>query len=168
MKKKVFGRKLSRSRPAREALFASLARAMILNGKITTTRAKGKSVQSNLERFITLAKKGSLSSKRSILARLDNARDVFDILLSRIVPAFSKRTSGYTRLVRLPSRRGDNAEMVRVEWTEKVEVIEKSLPLEKKKVKEGKVKTQKTAVTKTKKVKSKKRNENLSTKTKRG
>ena len=109
MNKKVFGRKLSRSRPAREALFVSLVRAMVLSGKIVTTRAKAKAVQGNLERFVTLAKKGDLSSRRRVLSKLDNSRDIADALFQKIAPAFSGRTSGYTRLISLPTRKGDNA-----------------------------------------------------------
>jgi len=120
MNKKVFGKKLSRSRPSREALFVSLARAMFLNGKIVTTRAKAKAVQGNLEKFVTLAKKGDLNARRRILASLDNSRDVVDILFRKVAPAFLARTSGYTRLVSLPRRKGDNAKMMRIEWTEKI------------------------------------------------
>lgn len=120
MNKKVFGRKLSRSRPAREALFVTLARAMILSGKIVTTRAKAKAVQGNLEKFVTLAKKGDLSSRRRILANLDNSRETVEALFKKIAPAFAARTSGYTRLISLPTRKGDNAKMARIEWTEKV------------------------------------------------
>ncbi len=79
MNKKVFGRKLSRSRPAREALFASLARAMILNGKIETTRAKAKAVLGFVEKMVTTAKKGGLSGQRRILADLDNKRDALTV-----------------------------------------------------------------------------------------
>lgn len=120
MNKKVFGRKLSRSRPSREALFVSLARAMILNGKIVTTRAKAKAVQGNLEKFVTLAKKGDLTARRRTLSKLDNSRDIVDILFKKVAPAFSVRTSGYTRLISLPTRKGDNAKMARIEWTEKI------------------------------------------------
>ena len=56
MNKKVFGLKLSRSRPAREALFSALSRAMILSGKIVTTHAKAKAIQGEVEKFVTLAK----------------------------------------------------------------------------------------------------------------
>lgn len=144
MKKKVFGRKLGRSRPAREALFASLGRAMILNGKIVTTYAKAKAVQGDLEKFVTLSKKGDLASRRRVLASLDNSRKSVDVLFQKIGPAFAKRTSGYTRITLLPVRKGDNAKMVRIEWTEKIDVSEK--PVEKKKkdkkeVKETKIKT---------------------------
>jgi large subunit ribosomal protein L17 len=120
MKKKVFGRKLSRSRPAREALFASLIRAMIINGRIETTRAKAKAIQGDLEKIVTLAKKGGLASYRKVLAFLDNDKKVTNTLFQNTAKAFLGRASGYTRLISLPRRVGDNAQMVRVEWTEKV------------------------------------------------
>jgi len=124
MKKKVFGRKLSRSRPAREALFASLARAMIIDGKMVTTKAKAKAVIGSLERFVTLSKKGDLASRRKVLSALDNDRKVTDILFQKIAKAFSGRLSGFVRLTNLPRRKGDNAEMMKVEWTEKIETPE--------------------------------------------
>jgi large subunit ribosomal protein L17 len=158
MNKKVFGRKLSRSRPSREALFVSLARAMILNGKIVTTRAKAKAVQGNLERFVTLAKKGDLSSRRRVLSKLDNSKDIVNLLFQKITPAFSGRTSGYTRLISLPTRKGDNAQMVRMEWTEKIEMKE-----EKKSEKVKKVKPEKKVAKKV----VKKDVKNISTKSKR-
>lgn len=118
MNKKVFGRKLSRSRPAREALFSALSRAMILSGKIVTTHAKAKAIQGEVEKFVTLAKKGDLSSRRRALSRLDNAKDALDALFGSVAPAFAERQSGFTRIISLPRRTGDNAKMVRMEWTE--------------------------------------------------
>lgn len=120
MNKKVFGRKLSRSRPAREALFATLARSIILNGKMETTKAKAKAVQPDLEKFVTVAKKGGLAGMRRVLASLDNQRDAVDALYQKVAPSFITRTSGFTRIISLPRRKGDNAEMVRIEWTEKM------------------------------------------------
>ncbi len=149
MNKKVFGRKLSRSRPAREALFSTLIRAMILNGKMVTTYAKAKAVQGDLEHMITLAKKGDLNSQKRALAYLDNAKEVTELLFKQIGPFFAGRQSGFTRIINLPRRRGDNAKMVRVEWTEKVEL----------KAKEPKVKEKKTAKAD--------KNEDVSTKRKR-
>jgi large subunit ribosomal protein L17 len=122
MKKKVFGRKLSRSRPAREALFTALTRALILSGKIVTTKAKAKAVQGNIEKYVTLAKKGDLSARRRVLSGMDNAKDVVATLFSKVAPAFSAKTSGFTRIVLLPKRKGDNSEMARIEWTEKIEL----------------------------------------------
>ncbi len=126
MKKKVFGRKLSRSRPAREALFSSLIRGMILNGKIVTTYAKAKAIRGDLEHMVTLAKRGDLNSRKRALAYLDNAREVTNALFSDVAAAFTARTSGFTRVINLPRRRGDNAKVVRIEWTEKVELKPKA------------------------------------------
>jgi large subunit ribosomal protein L17 len=128
MNKKVFGRKLGRSRPAREALFATLIKSMIINGKIETTMAKAKAIQGDLEHMITLAKKADLSSRRRALAYLDNARKVNDLLFIQVGQFFKTRTSGFTRLISLPARRGDNAKMARIEWTEKVELKAKEKP----------------------------------------
>ena len=125
MNKKVFGRKLSRSRPAREALFASLTQSLILNGKIVTTRAKAKAVQGSVEKAVTSAKTGTLAARRNVMGSLDNAREATDILFQRVVKAFDKKTSGFTRITSLPNRTGDNAQMVRMEWTEKVEIESK-------------------------------------------
>lgn len=122
MKKKVFGRKLGRSRPAREALFSGLVRNMILNGKVETSVAKAKAIQGDLEHMVTLARKRDLSSRRRALAYLDNDRKVTDILFQQVGPFFSTRISGFTRMISLPARRGDNAKMARIEWTEKVEI----------------------------------------------
>lgn len=146
MKKKVFGRKLGRSRPAREALFASLARSMFLSGKIVTTRAKAKAIQGDLDNLVKLAKKKEVSSLRRALAYLDNSKDAFEALTKKVAPIFSVRSSGFTRLISLPRRLGDNAQMVRIEWTEKIEEPKK----EKETKKEVKEKNAKNISTKRK------------------
>ncbi|MFI5240935.1 MAG: 50S ribosomal protein L17 [Microgenomates group bacterium] len=138
MIKKVFGRKLGRGRTAREALFASLTRAMILNGKMVTTKAKAKAVQRDVEKIVTMAKLGTLSARRRALGILDNANDATDKLFDQVVGSFKTRNSGYTRIVNLTPRKGDNTSMVRMEWTEviseakKEEKKEKSAKVEKK------------------------------------
>jgi len=158
MKKKVFGRKLSRSRPTREALFASLTRAMILNDKIVTTKAKAKAVITDIEKSVTLAKKATLASRRQVLASLDNAKDATDKLFKVVAVSFKDRKSGYTRMINLGPRKGDNAKMVRIEWTEKIEMPE--VKKEEKPKKETKTKKVVKKVTK-------KDAKNVSTKTKR-
>lgn len=153
MKKKVFGRKLSRSRPTREALFASLAQALIQNGKIETTRAKAKAVVPSVEKMVTLARKGGVSARRNVLAQLDNSGRETDILFSSVAKAFLNKNSGFTRIISLPRRKGDNAEMVRLEWTEKIEVEDKQslanqIPNKKKKEKNDEPKDKKIEKTK--------------------
>lgn len=157
MNKKVFGRKLSRSRPAREALFTSLSIALIKNGKIETTRAKAKAIKGGVEKMVTVAKKAELSGRRKVLGALDNSREATDILFSNVVKAFANKNSGFTRIISLPRRTGDNAEMARLEWTEKVESEPKKVEakIEKKTEKKEEVKKiEKKAVKK--EVKSKK------------
>jgi large subunit ribosomal protein L17 len=140
MNKKVFGRKLSRSRPAREALFASLAQALIKNGKIVTTRAKAKAVISSIEKMVTLAKRGDIAARQNVLSKLDNRRESVEVLFKEVAKAFSNKKSGFVRIVSLPRRVGDNAQMVRMEWTEKVTIESKAKKVD---VKKEKVTTKK-------------------------
>lgn len=117
MKKRVFGKKLSRERATREALFVSLVAALILNKKIKTTKAKAKAIAAMVDKLVTLAKKDSLASKREILKKLKGNKKIANILWTEIVAAFQTKNSGFTRIVPLLSRKGDMAEMVRLEWT---------------------------------------------------
>lgn len=117
MIKKVFGKKLSRSRPAREALFSTLTKSMILGGKMVTTKAKAKAVQRDVEKMVSLAIKGTLEGRRKVLAYLDNSKKETDLLFQKTAKLFGDKKSGFTRIINLPRRKGDNAEMVRVEWT---------------------------------------------------
>lgn len=121
MKKRIYGKKLARSQSARRALVRSLIRALVVNGKIVTTKAKAKVVQSEVEKCINLVKGSSLSSRRRLSSRLGNDRTSVDVLVNQIAPVFRKRSGGYTRLTLLTQRRGDVSKMARVEWTEAVE-----------------------------------------------
>jgi len=112
MNKKIFGKKLSRGGPAREALFASLIRSLALCGKIVTTKAKAKAIEGRLGKYIHLAKKGSLGLRRKVLANLKNDK--------RTVSAFFDKKFISARIVNLPPRKGDNAQMVRIELNENV------------------------------------------------
>src|SRR5436190_10833104 len=125
MRKMVFGRKLSRSRKSRRALFRSLVLAIVKEGKIVTTKAKAKAVIPLVDKVITLGKKNTLSSKREILSDLGNDQKTTDRILNVLVPSFESRTSGFLRIIPLPLRRGDSAEVVRLEWTD----IIKELPV---------------------------------------
>lgn len=116
MKKKVFGRRLSRGGGARKALFRSLIRALVTYEKIKTTKAKAKAIQAEVDKIINLAKEKTLSARREVLARLGNDRKTADMIFEQILPGLEGKNSGFTRLVNLPPRRGDAAEMVRMEW----------------------------------------------------
>ena len=112
MNKKIFGKKMSRGRSAREALFASLIRSLVLVGKIVTTKTKAKAINGQLGKYIHLAKKGSLGSRRKILAELKNDKKTVSSL-------FGKKFKS-TKIINLPPRKGDNAQMVRIELNEDV------------------------------------------------
>jgi large subunit ribosomal protein L17 len=82
--------------------------------KITTTEAKAKEVRSLAEKMITLGKDGSLASRRRALAFITKTK-VVDKLFTEIAPEYADRNGGYTRLVKLGPRPGDNAPMVQIE-----------------------------------------------------
>ena len=115
MRKKIYGRQLSRERGSRKALFRSLIRGLVLNGKITTTKAKAKAVQPELDKIMNLVSKNNLASKRYVIARLGNDKEVFKLLFKKYQKLASSRNSGFSRITKLPTRRGDNAETVILE-----------------------------------------------------
>lgn len=119
MRKKVFGRQLSREMTTREALFVSLVSALVENDKIITTKAKARSIVGLLDHLVTLAKKDTLSSKREILKRLKGNKEISKKLWNGIAKKFADKKSGFTRIVNLPERKGDLSSMVRIEWSYK-------------------------------------------------
>lgn len=147
MRKRIFGKKLSRGRGARRALFRALARAMLISGKIETSKAKAKFVQGQLDKLINSAKEDSVFTRRKVLAQLGNDRDSADLLFKKIVPALQGRVSGFTRIITLPKRRGDAADMARMEWVEEISLSDQSKSKKKgvKKEKEKSEKSKKTA-----------------------
>lgn len=118
MKKKVFGRKLSRERDTRFALFRSLAVSLSEKGSVKTTLAKAKAVRPFIERIITLAKKGTTASKRRVFSLLANNKKATKNFLA-LAEGFKKRKGGYTRIVRLGERKGDKALMVNLQLVER-------------------------------------------------
>lgn len=117
MRKRVFGKKLSRERATREALFVSLVESLVLNKKIKTTKAKAKAIIGLIDKLVILAKKNTLASKRQILKNLRGNKKVAVILWTEIIKKFENKNSGFTRMIPQVSRKGDMAEMVKLEWT---------------------------------------------------
>ncbi|MBU0570323.1 50S ribosomal protein L17 [Patescibacteria group bacterium] len=120
MKKKVYGRKFSRDHGSRKALFRSLIKAFVKHGAIVTTQAKAKAIRGEVDKLVNLSKVGDVASKRRVYARLANDRKTSSALFSLVKTNFSSRKGGYTRIINLPTRRGDSARMVRFEWVEEV------------------------------------------------
>ncbi len=127
MKHRKKGRKLNRSPKARQALFKTLLNSFFENGEITTTLAKAKVIQKEIDRLINKAKQGTLQKKRFIFASLSPA--AAENLVEKIAPQAKNRQSGYSRLFKLGQRQGDGAMIAKVELVDKIEEAE-----EKKKV----------------------------------
>ena len=108
-------RKLSRSASHRKALFMNLAREVINHERIQTTEAKAKAVKPEVERLITLAKRGDLHARRQALSALGQDRFVVYKLFEEIAPRYAERPGGYTRILKLGPRRSDSTEMVYLE-----------------------------------------------------
>lgn len=90
----------------------NLTSALFLHGQITTTLAKAKFVQSHAEKSITSAKKNRVATKRKIASSLD--KESFNKLIAEIAPGFSDRRGGYTRIIKMSPRAGDNAPMAKI------------------------------------------------------
>jgi len=108
-------KKLGRSPSHRSALIASLVCNFIEERRITTTLAKAKMARSVAEKMVTLGKNGTLSARRQAIAVLRQKERV-STLFAEIVPQFSERTSGYTRIVKKGRRKSDGSEMAILEW----------------------------------------------------
>lgn len=107
-------RKLGRDSSARKALFRSVLTSFFRHGRIETTEAKAKEVSGLADQLITLAKRGDLASRRAAIARLYD-EDVVRKLFSEIADKYKDRQGGYTRILKLGSRRGDAAPMALLE-----------------------------------------------------
>ena len=113
MRKLKKGRKLSRKRDQRKALFKSLARALFLAEKIKTTEAKAKELRPFAEKIITTAKKQNLSSRRILVKYF--SKDLVKKIVDQICPRYKDRKGGYTRIIKLGPRKIDGARMAIIE-----------------------------------------------------
>ncbi len=94
-------RKFGRVRKVRVALLRSLARALVINGKIETTVAKAKELRPFIEKLITMAKKDTVASRRNVASRLGNDTESSAKIHNEIAPKYKDRPGGYTRVVKL-------------------------------------------------------------------
>jgi large subunit ribosomal protein L17 len=108
------GRQLRRTSEQRLALLRNLAISLIEHGTIETTEAKAKELRPFVEKLITKAKRGTLHSRR-LAARDVHVRRAADALFHDVGPAFATRTGGYTRILKTGHRKGDGADMARIE-----------------------------------------------------
>jgi large subunit ribosomal protein L17 len=108
-------RTLGRTAQQREALLRHLAESLVLHGKIKTTEAKAKEVRPFIEKLVTMARKNTLASKRTVEARVGR-EDIAKMLVEDIAPRYAQRPGGYTRITKLAPRQGDGAKMAVVEF----------------------------------------------------
>ncbi len=107
--------KLSRDSAHRKSLMMNLSREVIDHERIETTEAKAKAVKPELERLITLAKRGDQHSRRQAMARLGQDKFIVYKLFEEIAPRYAERPGGYLRILKLGPRRSDATEMVYLE-----------------------------------------------------
>jgi large subunit ribosomal protein L17 len=110
------GKKLQMAAGPRRALIRGQVTSLVLHEQITTTEAKAKAIAPYFERMVTKAKKADLHNRRQLASFLLTEKAV-EKLISEIAPAFKDRRGGYTRVVKLGNRQGDNAKMAAVMLT---------------------------------------------------
>lgn len=125
-------RKIGTDNKHRRSLLATQTKQVILNESITTTEAKAKEVRKFVDKMITYGKKGDLTSRRKALAFLHNDKQVVDKIFNELAKRYENRNGGYTQILKLDERRGDNALMVILR------LVQEEAPVEEKKSKKDK------------------------------
>jgi large subunit ribosomal protein L17 len=129
MRHRVAGKKLGRNGAQRRSLGLNLTLALLEKERIRTTRAKADFVRGDVERLITIAKRGRahenpgrlVHAQRIAASRLNNDREVVQKLFNTLAPRYENRAGGYTRILKLEPRKGDAAEMVLLELVDREE-----------------------------------------------
>lgn len=111
-------RKLGRDSQHRRSMLANLTKDLIMHEKITTTEARAKEVRGKVDKMITYGKKGTLVSRRKALAFLENDKVAVKKAFDDLAVRYANRNGGYTRILKLTERRGDDALMVIIELVE--------------------------------------------------
>ncbi len=141
---------LGRTDSHRKAMLANMATSLIKHKRITTTLAKAKALRTYVEPLITKSKNDTTHSRRTVFAYLKN-KDAVTILFREISEKVASRPGGYTRIIKLENRLGDNAEMAFIELVDYNEVYGKTAKTEKKATRRrGATKKKATEATETK------------------
>ena len=122
---------LGRKTAHRKAMLANMASSLIEHKRITTTLAKAKALRVYVEPIITKSKKDTTHSRRTVFAYLQN-KEIVTTLFREVAEKVADRPGGYTRIVKLPNRLGDNAEMALIELVDFNEIYNKDAKVEKK------------------------------------
>lgn len=108
-------RKLGRDNKHRRSMLATLTKQLIENERIVTTETRAKEVRKCFDKMVTYGKNGSLVSRRLALAFLHNDEACVNKIFNDIAPRYKDRNGGYTRIVKMKERKGDNALLVILE-----------------------------------------------------
>ena len=111
-------RKLGRTNKHRRSMLANLTKEVIMNGKVETTETRAKEVRKFVDKMISYGKDGSLVARRNALAFLHNNTVAVKKVFDELAPRYANRNGGYTRILKLTERRGDDALMVILELVE--------------------------------------------------
>jgi large subunit ribosomal protein L17 len=114
MPKPTKGPRLGGSSSHQKALLANLATSLFEHGRIKTTEPKARALRPYAEKLITHAKKGDLHNRREVMKKIRD-KDVVHALFAEIAPFFADREGGYTRIIKVEARKGDNAPMAVIE-----------------------------------------------------
>jgi large subunit ribosomal protein L17 len=114
MPKPTKGPRLGGSSSHQKALLANLATSLFEHGRIKTTEPKARALRPYAEKLITHAKKGTLHNRREVMKKIRD-KDVVHTLFAEIGPHFADREGGYTRIIKVEARKGDNAPMAVIE-----------------------------------------------------
>ena len=120
MKHNIKNKKLNKTSSHRKAMFMNMSIALIKHEQITTTLSKAKELRRFVEKIVTLGKKGDLFSRRKAISILQDqkiSKKVFDVLAER----YKVRAGGYTRIIKLGNRYGDNAPTAVIEFVDRDE-----------------------------------------------
>src|SRR5512147_864442 len=118
MKHRIVGRRLDRTTEHRTAMLKNMATSLFRHEKIVTTTPKAKELKRFADKIVTLAKKASPHARRQAHAEIRDV-EVLNKLFETIGPRFAERKGGYTRLIKVGRRAGDNAEMSVIELVER-------------------------------------------------
>ena len=108
-------RKLGRDNKHRRSMLATLTKQLIINERIETTETRAKDVRKCFDKMVTYGKSGSLVSRRLALAFLHNDNECVKKVFNELAPRYKDRNGGYTRIIKLKERKGDNSLMVILE-----------------------------------------------------
>jgi len=125
MRKKVFGRQFKRDKNERQALFKGLLSSLVLEERIQTTEQKAKAIKGEAEKLVAKAKK-EVGLAKKLLGKKLNPKAI-EKMISDVAPRFDNRSGGYTRIIRIGRRFGDDANMVILEWVEKSSKLVKTI-----------------------------------------